>query len=174
VGHAEDYVSTGGGRSGLASFAEEALSFLGLGRIPLVLVLCCFCLVWGVAGLVSNQFLSKVLRTEWLYVWPSLASAIVCSTFATHSMSKVLARVVPKSETYALGRAALVGMVGKTLYSVTPSSGAAHVRTPNGLCQVYCRVDDGKATIETGKNVILVDYDADSGSYSVAETELDA
>ena len=150
----------------------EVLSFLGIGRVPFVIVLCCFALVWGISGLISNQFLSKVLRTEWLFVWPSLMGALVCSTLVTHTVAKALARVVPKSETYALAREDLPGMMGEALYTITPSSGAAHVRTPNGLCQVYCRVDSGQTPIAAGRQVLLIDYNPEDDFYLVEDMDL--
>jgi hypothetical protein len=50
-----------GSEQGPTSSLLHALSFLGIGRAPLSIVLTTFCLVWGFVGYASNQVLDDLL-----------------------------------------------------------------------------------------------------------------
>src|SRR5262249_44611784 len=45
----------------------RVLSLLGIGKVPIMLILSIFCLIWGATGVAGNQVFSMILRFPSLY-----------------------------------------------------------------------------------------------------------
>src|SRR5687767_13728649 len=54
-----------------------ALSLIGVGRLPLSLVLMSFAFLWGFFGWLGNRLFSMVLPSPSLFLWPSLVMAFL-------------------------------------------------------------------------------------------------
>jgi len=76
----------------------RALSFLGIGRVPLSIIIISFCFLWGFCGFASNTLLSPILPSV-IFVWASMAIAFVVSLFLTRILANVMTRIMPATET---------------------------------------------------------------------------
>src|SRR5687768_3286431 len=77
----------------------EALTFLGIGRTPLSIVLTTLWLTWGFVGYAANMLLSGVLPFP-LFVPISLLVAGGSALLLTRSFARLVARLVPRSESF--------------------------------------------------------------------------
>lgn len=138
----------------------KALSFLGLGRVPLSIIVMCFCFIWGFSGWASNQVFSSLLRVPGLFIWPSLGVALASSVLLTRYLALGLSKIMPATETYAVSKRQLVGRLAEVRYTVTETFGRAQLRDDTGVLQeVSCRVKPGEAEIPPGSRVVLLSYD---------------
>ena len=58
----------------------RALSFLGIGRVPLSIIIISFCFLWGFFGFASNTLLAPLLPPI-IFIWVSIAIAFRSSSF---------------------------------------------------------------------------------------------
>ena len=84
-----------------AGGAFRALSILGVGRVPLSIIGIAMLLLWGALGWLTNNVLEAFIQTSSAYATISMAVAFVGSLLLTSLLTKLLARFVPTSETYA-------------------------------------------------------------------------
>ena len=139
------------------------LAWLGVGRAPLMVLLTVGMLAFGTTGLLFRMLVGPLA---------ALAIAFLVAPLATSVCGRVLARYMPTSQTYALGRDALVGCAGTARLPVTRAFGVAQIIDESGtLHEVRCRVDDSAndgATIAKGTPLVVVDYEDSSATYTVA------
>jgi membrane protein implicated in regulation of membrane protease activity len=91
----------------------------------------------------------------------SLPLAAIGSLLITSMLSRLAARILPKSETYARRRHELLGSVGEALYDIDQKFGMASIRDDRGnLFQVGCRSEQTEGAIHKGSRVKLVGYSA--------------
>jgi hypothetical protein len=158
------------------SFLVKALGWLGLGRVPLSIVLMLLMISWGAIGFLINYLLasSMPVEWEWMVVLISLPAAALGSTTFTHTAVRALARWMPTTETSALPRAKLVASAAQALYPIDEKFGLASVRTRDGdLFQVACRTYEGRPPIAKGKRLLLVDYDEQKEVFYVVPNDLE-
>jgi membrane protein implicated in regulation of membrane protease activity len=138
----------------------RALSVLGVGRAPVSVVLITFCFSWGFAGWASNRVLQSLgFSLDW-FSWISVIAAMVFSVLFTGKMSRLLARIMPTTETSIISASSFVGKRATALYTITEMSGGASFVDDNGDQQeVLCLVDSMKGEIPAGRKVVLVRYD---------------
>jgi hypothetical protein len=139
----------------------KALSFLGVGRVPLSILMISICLIWGAVGLVLNVVLGT--DTMWRVVgFTALAAAV-----GTRLVAEGLAAVLPGEETYYTPKEQLVGEVGEVLYEVTPTSGTVRLCDSSGnLLDLDCRTW-GDERIPAGARVVLQEYNASADWFAV-------
>lgn len=156
------------GRGGLAG----AMAWVGVGRMPLSLVLMVLLLTWGFIGFVANQFLRGAVPREWMIPLVSLPAAAFGCVLATRVFTRTVARFMPIEETYARRRNELLGEVGEAIYAIDERFGMAAVRDDRGnLYQVACRAEPGHAPIAKGTKVLLVAHDAKHNIFHVTPDE---
>jgi len=144
----------------------KALSFLGLGRVPLSLLIMSFCFIWGFSGWASNQLLSGIIPSPLGFIWLSLAIAAVGSVLLTRWLALGISRFMPGTETYATSNQDLVGRRGEVRYTVTASGGTVVVHDRNGnLHQVSARVAAGEEVLAVGAKVLLYKFDDIAGVF---------
>jgi len=137
----------------------RALSFLGIGRVPLSIIIISFCFLWGFFGFASNTLLAPIMPSI-IFVWASIAIAFVISLFLTRILASVIARIMPATETYAVSLEQLVGKWGETITTIDETFGQAHVHDDAGVLHtVQCMVKSGETTIPRGSQVILLFFD---------------
>ncbi|MEK9152222.1 MAG: hypothetical protein AAB692_02555 [Patescibacteria group bacterium] len=95
------------GHEGQGSFAK-ALSVLGIGRAPLMLVLSTAAMTWGVIGFLINLFLAPILP-GWLFVMASVPIAFTGMVAITGRLAVRMSKIMPSTETYVLTRRDLIG-----------------------------------------------------------------
>jgi len=148
------------GHTGEANAIVKALSFFGIGRVPISIVFMTFCFIWGFTGWISNMLLEPVLRYPVVFIWPSIGIALFFTLLLTKWTVKGLSRIMPSTETYGTSNAQLVGKRGKALYEITETSGSVRLRDDYGnLLDIASRVKPGEKPIPPGDNVILMRYD---------------
>jgi hypothetical protein len=159
----------GGGRGALM----EALTWLGLGKAPLSILLMVLLMTWGMTGFFVNAGLWPKLGG-----WVPLASlplATIASVALTHLIGRLFARIMPPDAGAAPRRASLVGTVGEALFNIDQKFGMAIVRGARGeVFQLPCRVFEDRDPIRKGDKVLLVDYDKDQQMFYVTRSEIGA
>ena len=149
-----------------------ALSLIGVGRIPLSLVLMSFLFLWGFFGWVGNQVFGSLLPSPALFLWPSLAVALVGAGAFTRFLAIRLGRVMPSTESYGASTRELVGRIADVRYAVTESSGTVQLYDTYGtMHEVPARVLPGEAPIPSGERVVLWRYDGDEGAYFAVQDD---
>ncbi len=151
----------------------RALSFLGIGRVPLSIIIISFCFLWGFFGFAGNTLLAPILPSL-IFVWASIAIAFVVSLSLTRILANVIAKIMPATETYAVSLDQLVGKWGESITTIDETFGQAHVHDDAGVLHtVQCVVRSGETTIPRGSQVILLFFDKTRSVFSVG-TELPA
>jgi hypothetical protein len=149
--------------------ARDALRFLGVGRVPLSVLLMALFFAWGFLGVATNVL---VRGNRWFGDEPWLLSvpvALLGSVALARGLGRAFGACLPAMETYARGRAALAGRAGEAVLPIDQAFGLAVVRDARGTShQVSCRVPAGAPPVEKGAAVRLADYCPDGGFYYVS------
>ena len=152
---------------GQFSPALAVVSWLGVGKVPLSIVLMVFLLTWGGAGLLCNLLLAHRGAAA---AAVSVPMALMAAVLVTHWVSWFIGRFLPLYETTAKRRHALLGAVGTAIFQIDQRFGMASVRDDTGdLYQVPCRTDG--QPVPKGSTVKLVSYNAKQGIFYVTLTE---
>lgn len=150
-----------------ASPVMVIVSWLGVGKVPLSIVLLVFLLTWGASGLLCNLLLASRGASA---AAVSVPMALMAAVLVTHWVSWFIGRYLPLYETTARRRHALLGATGEAILPIDQRFGIASVRDDTGdLYQVPCRADD--RPIPKGSTVKLVSYNAKQGIFHVIPTE---
>ncbi|MFH0982030.1 MAG: hypothetical protein V2A79_10870 [Planctomycetota bacterium] len=137
------------------SILSAFLGFLGIGKVPISILMMSYCFVWGAAGLAAVTLYGKES------IWVPIGMAAGAAVLVTRYLAAGLARLVPSVESYYTPERDLVGLKGEVLYEVTESSGVVRVRDErNTLHDVSCRVARGTKSIPAGKAAVLLRYSA--------------
>ncbi len=157
------------------SLMLKALAVLGLGKVPLSILMTCLMVIFGSTGLIANGLFGEVLTPSWaptLYFWPSLGLALLASFGLTGKVARGLNRIMPTKETYALTEEDLVGRVGVCVYGIRAGTrGPVSVQDESGtVLQVMGRALDGD--LSKGTDVILVRYHREGDYYDAAASPL--
>ena len=143
------------------SSVGQILAALGVGRVPLSLLLFTGSFLWGGTGFISNQAFGMV--------GVSIALAAVAVLVGTPFLARLFARVTPTYESYSVEGAAFQGTAGKVLYPVTPEGGVVRVYDKyHNLRDLNALPASGEGTIPVDAQVVIVEYDWDRGTYLVA------
>ena len=158
------------GAGGAQSSVFAAMTWLGIGRVPLSIVLLVLLLSWGVIGFCSNQVLRTRVADPARIGFLSMAVALVGSALVTRGATRVVARVLPDGETYAVRRHELLGAVGRAVSPIDAHFGLVAVHDEHGhLFQVPARTRGDGIEIPKGAGVRLVAYTAKSRTFHVIE-----
>lgn len=144
----------------------KAFSIVGVGKVPLSMILISLFFLWGFIGVASNTLFAEMMRPE-VFFWPSFALASVGSVFFTRLIARGLARIMPTFESYAVSPRQLIGKTADVRYAITDCSGTATLYDEyKNFREVSCRVRDGEEPIAQGK-VVLMEYDQADHVYVV-------
>lgn len=150
-----------GGHGGHGSLLGSALGLLGVGKVPLSILLLSLCFVWGATGLVLNQFLGVEAMPR------TLAFAALAAVVGARLVAEGLGALLPREETYHTPKAELVGQVGEVLYEVTKTSGTVRLSDPSGnLLDLDCRAQTDER-FKPGAKVQLLEYDPATDTFFV-------
>jgi hypothetical protein len=136
------------------------LAALGLGRVPLALLLMALLGCFGAIGLIANTLLTSALDGYAPLIFPAvLIGAGVFAFVLTARISRLLGRAVAESST-AVGFEQLVGRVGAvSSASVSPTYGRVSVRDTHGTIHTVFAVIEHGEPLPEGSEVALVAYD---------------
>lgn len=134
------------------------LSFFGIGRAPLLVVIVAFLTCFGLAGLVIQAVVAKVLG---FYLAPALASipAVIGGALVSRRVAILLGRLIPDVETSAVESGSFIGRTAVlTLGDAKPGRPAqARLRDRNGQRHyVMVEPDQADTTFREGERVLLV------------------
>jgi membrane protein implicated in regulation of membrane protease activity len=158
--HAGD---TGESAHGHPHVLGTLLTLLGVGKVPLSILMLSACLTWGAAGLILNVVLGTASMQR-VVTFAALAAVV-----GTRLLAEGLAVLLPKEESYHTPKAKLVGEVGQVLYTVTRTSGTVRLQDPSGnLVDLDCRTS-GEDSIPAGARVVIQEYDPSADVFFVRE-----
>lgn len=134
------------------------LDWLGVGQVPMLVLLVAFLAAFGGLGLAGQQ---AALALSGAFITPALAipAALVASLPATALLARGLARVMPRDETTAYDVSDLVGRAGTVTVGRAAADNPARVRVldPHGQAHhVLVEPNDPAAVFEEGDTVLLV------------------
>jgi hypothetical protein len=140
---------------------HQLLGFFGVGRAPVTLVIGSLMIGWGWAGMAVTDTLQRSFH--WppaLFVGPALAAAAAGSLATAKLFGELSVRLLPKDESYAIGREGLVGLTGKVVYPVSETGGRVHLFDQYRTLHVKpARVRPGEPPIANGTEVIVASLD---------------
>ncbi len=147
---------------------HSVLSFLGVGRAPLSVVITVFCYAFALIGAAVSIWLEPRIGSS-LVVPLSLVAAFTCGALVARSASRMIGRFLPTFFTTAQRRLDLVGLSGEVTLPVTERFGQVFVRDRFGtLHSLNCRTLPGTASISKGTRVVLVKYKSGDDLFFVA------
>lgn len=138
----------------------QALGWLNVGRVPFLVLLITFLTSFSVIGLVAQSLAATVIG-----LIPAIIAgpaAAVAALPVTRQASRLLARIVPREETYAVSEGLFVGEIAKVTMGPVESAnpGKAKVTDAHGNIH-FLRVRSANPgeRFEPGSEVLLVRHD---------------
>jgi hypothetical protein len=143
-----------------------ALNLIGVGRVPLSLILMSFAFLWGFFGWLGTRVFGTFLTPPELFVWPSLLLALVGAGVFTRVLASGLGRLMPGTESYGAEARELIGRIADVRYPLTETAGTVQIYDQHGsMHEVPARVLPGEAAIPAGTRVVLWRYDEQDRAY---------
>jgi hypothetical protein len=139
----------------------DLLAWLGIGRIPLLMVLVVFLAIFGLLGLALQQ-LAAGLTGAPLSPWLAGPAAAFASFPLTGVSARGLARIIPQDETTAVSLDTLIGKRGTITIGTARRGSPAQARVRDAFGQVhYVMVEphDDAHPIAEGETVLLARRD---------------
>lgn len=134
------------------------LDWLGLGRVPLLVLLVAFLAVFGGLGLAGQQ-IALLATGAPASAWLAVPAALIAALPLTALLARVLARIIPRDETTAFDVDDLVGRAGTITVGRAAANSPARTRVvdPHGQPHhVLVEPNDPAAVFEAGDTVRLV------------------
>lgn len=134
------------------------LSWLGIGRLPLLMLIVLFLTVFGVGGLMVQQAM-----VDWtgapLEAWIAVPAVALAALPVTGFAARGLARILPRDHTTAVPLEALIGRSAQVVTGRATLGSPARARAEDHHGQahyVMVEPDRGGQTFEEGEQVLLV------------------
>ena len=163
---AVEAVGLGVGAAGIDAQADadgDLLAWLGLGRIPLLMVLVVLLALFGIIGIAGQQAAAAMLGAP-LSPWIAAPAAFVAALPLTGLCARGLARILPRDETTAVSLDDLVGRRATVVVGTarTGSPARASVRDRHGQTHyVMIEPTDERLSVGEGGIVLLVRREGD-------------
>lgn len=142
-------------------FLSNMLNILGIGRVPLSIVIMSMGFLWGFTGYACNQLSQNVTL--------SLVIAGIAALFGTSLISFSVGKLIPKTQSFSMTNQQLVGQTGLVLDEVTAISGTVRVKDVHGtLLDLPARVRNGESNIGKGTKIALTQYDNGTNAFFVS------
>lgn len=134
------------------------LSWINVGRLPLLMLIVVFLFAFGITGLIGQRIVAAVLSqpAPWFLAAPA---AFIAALPVTRVFGRGVSRIMPRDETTAVSRDSLVGRVAVivTGEARTVSPAQARVRDQHGQVHYVMVEPDNAADVFTqGSDVLLV------------------
>ena len=133
------------------------LSWLYVGRVPLLMWLVVFLAVFGITGLVLQNIWFGVAE-YYLSVWLATGIVLIASLPLVRWVSQVLYKVLPKDETTAIHSDTLVGLAAEIVLGDARQGSAAQAKLKDQFGQIhYVMVEpDQDEILSQGSEILLV------------------
>lgn len=134
------------------------LSWLNVGRLPLLMLIVVFLFAFGMTGLIGQRIVAAVLGqpAPWFLATPA---ALAMALPATRIFGRGVARIMPRDETSAVSRDSLVGRVAVIVTGEARHASAAQARVRDQHGQVHyvmVEPDNAADVFAEGISVLLV------------------
>ena len=146
-----------------ADTGGDLLSWLGVGRVPLLMLLVVFLGLFGSIGLLAEQ-----IALDWtgqlLSGWIAAPAAGLAALPLTGAAARVLARVMPQDHTTAIELEELVGRFARIVVGRAAPGAPARARVEDRhgqLHYVMVEPDNPGQIFEEGEQVLLVRHQQD-------------
>ena len=136
----------------------DVLGWLGVGHLPLLMVLVLFLALFGVIGLSIQHFMTSLTGST-LTAWLAGPLAAVVAVPLTGLLARPLARILPRDETTAINIDSLAGLRAEivTGRAVPGSPARARVHDYHGQPHyVMVEPDNAGQSFAEGEEIILV------------------
>jgi membrane protein implicated in regulation of membrane protease activity len=179
IGHEVDGYGLGGGQDVAdASLFSRMLDMLGVGRVPVSILVFTWCMLFGFTGLLlQHYFLAALLPARLPNVIVSAFAAFAASGFLTSLLARLIGRVMPRLESYGEQKQDFINREAEVRYTITASSGTVTLTDKYGnlqQLQVYLH-ESCKEAIPPHAKVILLSYDAAEDAFlAVPSSQLTA
>jgi hypothetical protein len=140
---------------------DGLLSWLGIGEVPLLMILISFLALFGISGLMIQNTAKEMLEAPLSLVY-AVPLALLITLPLLGITARVLARIMPKDETTAISLEDLRGKRATILLgSATPGSPTrARITDFHGQAH-YLLVEPDTGTVSEGDELILVRREGD-------------
>ena len=139
------------------------LSWLYVGKVPVLMLLVVFLAVYGLVGYVFQTAFAAVFGA---YLNGTLAAVAVwfLSLPLVRATAGGLYKILPKDETSAVSQDTLIGRVGVIVIGQARTGSPAQVRVKDGFGQThYVMVEpDGEGVLKQGEAVLLVSLEGNT------------
>lgn len=139
------------------------LSWLGVGRLPLLMLLVVFLAIFGVAGLILQQAIFDWSGAP-LDAWIAVPAIAVASLPLTGLAARGLARILPRDDTTAVPLEVLIGTTAQVVTGRATLGSPARARAEDHHGQahyVMVEPNDSGQVFEEGERVLLVRREGD-------------
>ena len=136
---------------------DDLLAWLGVGRVPVLMLLVVFLALFGMAGITIQQVADAFTGSP-LSPWLASAAALAAALPLTSLGARGLARIMPQDETTAVSLDSLVGKRGKVTIGTARRGSPAQVQVRDDFGQPhYVMVEpfDEAHPIGEGETVLL-------------------
>jgi hypothetical protein len=154
-----------GGAGDAAAAWHEVLSFLGVGRVPFMVVWVTLFLFGGFTGIFANRVLFVRAGGDYRgwWFWLVCAAALLIGLLGVRLFSRLAARLVDVGGRGASTKQELTGKIGVVASPVIDGRhGEIRVHDDRGIeLLLHGCLRDGEAPLARGAKVVLVSYDGD-------------
>ena len=157
------------------STLNYVLSFLGVGKVPITMILVPLLMAWGIAGYVCNHIITHTLKPpHWPFMLGSIIVAATAGVLTAKLFAGAISIILPTAERSATSKKELIGKTARvTSGQVTKSFGRARLRDDYGnSITIYCKIPHGKRTPRKSDEVILLDYDEEDRKFEVEKFDV--
>jgi hypothetical protein len=141
----------------------DLLGWLGVGEVPLLVVLVVLLALFALIGLGGQQLAAAVLGSP-VSPWIAAPAALVAALPLTGTCARALARVLPHDETTAVSLSSLVGKRATVVVGSARHGCPARAQVRDAFGQVhYVMIEpsDERQTIREGETALIVDRQGD-------------
>lgn len=136
------------------------LSWINVGRLPLLMLIVVFLFSFGMTGLIGQRIVAAVIGqpATWIIAVPA---ALAVAIPVTREFGRFVSKIMPKDETSAVSRDSLVGRVAVIITGNASHANAAQARVRDAMAQVHyvmVEPDNAEDVFEQGTSVLLVRY----------------
>jgi len=157
------------------STLNYVLAFLGVGKVPLTMILIPLLITWGMTGCICNYIITQTRKPpHWPFMLGSIVIAATVGVIIAKLFAGTISIILPTAERGATSKKELIGKTAKvTSGQVTTSFGRARLRDDYGnSISLYCKIQRGKKVPQKGDEVILLDYDAEDRKFDVEKFDV--
>lgn len=137
---------------------DSFFGWLGLGRVPALILVAALLLSFGVIGILLQSLWQAIFGAYLPALIPALVAAPL-SLFPTRWIGRVLARLLPKEHSEAVSKDTFIGKVAIILRGEASAGrpAEAKLRDPHGATHyLLVEPDEGSAIFAAGTEVLIV------------------